>query len=161
MKGIHTGKNTDIKKENPITRKQQDRKLPAENHLIDSKDKVSTFFVRNHAIHNFPTAPQITSTDCCAWQLILNCLKSSTCHHYTSIPKLLPIQTAQFFKTEKQMAVMLFSFTSSQLLIKLFGENTPGQLGHWNISRFQDNIRNTFIFFFFSNINTSHLRHVM
>lgn len=66
MKAIHTGKNTAIKKEYSITTKQQDRKLPAENNLIDSKDKVSTFFVENHAIHNFPIAPQITSTDCCA-----------------------------------------------------------------------------------------------
>lgn len=127
MKAIHTGKNTAIKKEYSITTKQQDRKLPAENNLIDSKDKVSTFFAENHAIHNFPIAPQITSTDCCAWQLILNCLESSTSHCYTITLELLHIQTAprQFFKTQKQMAVTFTSFTSSWLSIKLFGENIP------------------------------------
>ena len=127
IKAIYTGKNTAIKKDYSITTKQQDRKLPAENDLIDSEDKVSTFFVENHAIHNFPIALQITSTDCCAWQLILNCLKSSTSHCYTITPELLHIQTAprQFFKREKQMAVTLFSFTSSWLSIKLFGENIP------------------------------------
>jgi len=114
MNAIHSSKNTAIRKEYSITTKQQDRKLPTENDLIDSKDKVSTFFAEKHAIHNFPTAPQITSTDRCARQLILNCLKSSS-HCYTDTPELLPIQTAprQFFKREKQMAVTFFSFTSS------------------------------------------------
>lgn len=60
MKAIHTGKNT-IKNEYSITTKQQGRELPAENDLIDSKDKVSTFFVENHAIHNFPIAPHKTA----------------------------------------------------------------------------------------------------
>lgn len=66
MKAIHTGKNIAIKKEYSITTTQQARKLPTENNLIGSKDKVSNFFVENHAIHNFTIAPQITFTECCA-----------------------------------------------------------------------------------------------
>lgn len=66
MEVTYTGKNTAIKKEYSVTTEQQDTKLPAENDLIDSKDKVSDFFVEDHVIRNFTIAPQISSTECCA-----------------------------------------------------------------------------------------------
>lgn len=66
MRAICTGENTAIEKGYSNTTKQQDLKLTAGYDLINPKDRVSTFFVEKCVIHNFPVAPQITSTDSCA-----------------------------------------------------------------------------------------------